>query len=199
MGRNPDPIRKSALVSEAADYVLRHGLATLSLRPLAADLGTSARNLLYHFETAAKLVDLILNEIKQRELRILIEQLGDQPNDPTDVLDILWKHMNDQRSIMRIYLELAFSSVGSAQLSDNFFNSLLADWSSIIEQSMTKIDSNHDLSTSSLAQIITATTWGSFVLAEFKRPQNDTAYAPPPQSETQEQIQVLRHLIKKAV
>jgi AcrR family transcriptional regulator len=41
--------RRHDLAEAATDYVLEHGLLDLSLRPLAAALGTSDRMLLYHF------------------------------------------------------------------------------------------------------------------------------------------------------
>ncbi|MDO7868239.1 TetR/AcrR family transcriptional regulator [Nocardioides jiangxiensis] len=44
----------------ATDYVLAHGLIGLSLRPLAAELGTSDRMLLYHFGTKDELVADVL-------------------------------------------------------------------------------------------------------------------------------------------
>ena len=41
--------RRAELAEAATDYVLEHGLIGLSLRPMAAALGTSDRMLLYHF------------------------------------------------------------------------------------------------------------------------------------------------------
>ncbi len=51
---------------EATDYALEHGLIDLSLRPLAASLGTSDRMLLYHFGTKDDLVAAILRESNDR-------------------------------------------------------------------------------------------------------------------------------------
>jgi AcrR family transcriptional regulator len=41
--------RKDELTAALVDYLLAHGLSELSLRPLAAELGTSARLLIYHY------------------------------------------------------------------------------------------------------------------------------------------------------
>jgi AcrR family transcriptional regulator len=54
-------------LEKAADYVLEHGLAGLSLRPLAKALATSARMLLYDFGSKEQLVNEILAEIRRRE------------------------------------------------------------------------------------------------------------------------------------
>jgi AcrR family transcriptional regulator len=51
-----DPQRRAAWTEVATDYVLEHGLIGLSLRPLAAELGTSDRMVLYHFGSKDELV-----------------------------------------------------------------------------------------------------------------------------------------------
>ena len=51
-----DPARREALAERATDWALEHGLIGLSLRPLAAAIGTSDRMLLYHFADRDDLV-----------------------------------------------------------------------------------------------------------------------------------------------
>ncbi|MDR7251495.1 AcrR family transcriptional regulator [Nocardioides sp. BE266] len=63
-----DPGRREAWTRAATDYVLREGLIGLSLRPLAASLGTSDRMLLYHFGTKDDLVAAILREANDRSV-----------------------------------------------------------------------------------------------------------------------------------
>jgi AcrR family transcriptional regulator len=58
-------IRKQYL-DGALGYVQKNGLANLSLRPMAAELGTSARILLYHFKSKEGLVRAILGELNAR-------------------------------------------------------------------------------------------------------------------------------------
>src|SRR3954452_24016846 len=52
--------RRQELAEAATDYVLEHGLIGLSLRPLAAAIGTSDRMLLYHFRDKDELVATVL-------------------------------------------------------------------------------------------------------------------------------------------
>lgn len=61
-----DPGRREAWTHEATDYVHEHGLIGLSLRPLAASLGTSDRMLLYHFGTKDDLVAAVLRASNDR-------------------------------------------------------------------------------------------------------------------------------------
>lgn len=61
-----DPRRRAAWAELATDYAHEHGLIGLSLRPLAADLGTSNRVLLYHFGTKDQLVADVLRTSNER-------------------------------------------------------------------------------------------------------------------------------------
>jgi AcrR family transcriptional regulator len=61
-----DTSRREQLAEAATDYVLAHGLVGLSLRPLAAALGTSDRMLLYHFDSKDDLVATVLRVSSDR-------------------------------------------------------------------------------------------------------------------------------------
>lgn len=63
--------RREELVEGATDYVLEHGLIGLSLRPMAAALGTSDRMLLYHFADKDDLVSSVLRASNDRSVRHL--------------------------------------------------------------------------------------------------------------------------------
>ena len=54
---------RETLLPLLAAYVLEHGLADLSLRPLAAAVGTSDRMLLYHFTSKQRLMADLLDYI----------------------------------------------------------------------------------------------------------------------------------------
>lgn len=55
------------LREQAVDYVLAHGIADLSLRPLAKALSTNARMLVYHFGSREGLMREILAGLRERE------------------------------------------------------------------------------------------------------------------------------------
>jgi AcrR family transcriptional regulator len=52
--------RREELLSQTVDYVWEHGLIGLTLRPLAAALGTSDRMLIYHFGSRDQLVSEVV-------------------------------------------------------------------------------------------------------------------------------------------
>jgi AcrR family transcriptional regulator len=67
--------RQEQLLSLAYDYALAHGLADLSLRPLAAAIGSSPRVLLFLFGSKDGLVRALLQRARTDEL-VLLNELG---------------------------------------------------------------------------------------------------------------------------
>ncbi len=66
--------RREELTERATDWVLGHGLVGLSLRPLAAAIGTSDRMLIYHFGSKEQLIVDVIRCSAMRsaqELRLL--------------------------------------------------------------------------------------------------------------------------------
>ena len=66
------PEQRQALLDGVVEYVLREGVATLSLRPLAAALGTSDRMLLYYFDSRDRMLVAVLTAVGER-LRVALE------------------------------------------------------------------------------------------------------------------------------
>jgi AcrR family transcriptional regulator len=114
--------RRRRLLDAAYAYVLEHGLAGMSLRPLAAATGTSPRVLLYLFGSKDELVREILAKGRQEELRLVAEVLaepaasddasGDASNDTSVdrfdvVVDRLWAWLAapEQRGTIRLFFE----------------------------------------------------------------------------------------------
>jgi len=60
--------RREELAEAATDYALEHGLVGLSLRPMAAAIGTSDRMLLYHFTDKDDLVATLLRVSNDRSV-----------------------------------------------------------------------------------------------------------------------------------
>lgn len=56
MPRPLDHARRAELLAGVVGYIAEHGLAELSLRPLAAELGTSSRMLIHYFGTKEELL-----------------------------------------------------------------------------------------------------------------------------------------------
>ena len=80
--------RRDELLERATDHVLAHGLIGLTLRPLAAALGTSDRMLVYHFGSRAGLVTEVIDAANERSVAAL-QSLASAPTVRSGVLR-LW-------------------------------------------------------------------------------------------------------------
>jgi AcrR family transcriptional regulator len=98
--------RRAELTEAALDYVLVHGLVGLSLRPLAAAIGTSDRMLVYHFGSKEGLVADVLRRAQER----LSEAVGgpaQQADDLSEVILGVWAALDQPagRQVTRLYLD----------------------------------------------------------------------------------------------
>ena len=102
-----DTTRREQLLELATDYVLEHGLIGLSLRPLAAEIGTSDRMLLYHFADKDDLVAAVLTACTDRSVAEL-RALPPAP-DVRRAVVALWSAMTSDQldRCQRVYVEAA--------------------------------------------------------------------------------------------
>ncbi len=76
-------------------YVAANGISDVSLRSLAAALGTSHRMLIHHFGSKEQLWVEIVRTVEQRQRELLSEILPD-PDEPVGVaMRAWWKHISD--------------------------------------------------------------------------------------------------------
>ncbi|MEV0390213.1 TetR/AcrR family transcriptional regulator [Nonomuraea sp. NPDC050643] len=67
MARPRDPQRRTELLDAIVDYLAEHGIAQLSLRPLAKALGHSTYVLTHHFAGKDELISAVLAHLDQRQ------------------------------------------------------------------------------------------------------------------------------------
>jgi AcrR family transcriptional regulator len=103
--------RRQELLEAAYRYVLEHGLATLSLRPLAGAIGASPRVLLFLFESKEGLVRALLARARHDEL-VLLEDLGPLgagggPGDLPAVARRVWRWLAEpaHRPLLGLWVE----------------------------------------------------------------------------------------------
>lgn len=89
-----------------------HGASNLSLRQLAARIGTSHRMLIYHFGSKEGLLTALVQEMEARE-RQLLEQLALAPDTPPDqAARAFWRQLRSPE--LRPYIRLFFEMYGQA-------------------------------------------------------------------------------------
>jgi len=102
----PSPsARKSELLEKAYAYALEHGLADLSLRPLAAAIGSSPRVLLFLFGSKDGLIRALLGKARADELAFL-KDLG-PVRDIATVVERVWDWLvqPQHRPLLTLWVE----------------------------------------------------------------------------------------------
>ena len=115
--------REVELLERSYAYVLEHGLSDLSLRPLAAAIGSSPRVLLFLFGSKDELVRRLLARAREDEL-----------DGPVDVHRV-WAWLSDpaHAGLLRLWTEAyARSLVDPAGPWGDFARATVADWLGIL-------------------------------------------------------------------
>jgi AcrR family transcriptional regulator len=130
VARPADPHRRAATLAKATDYVLAHGLAGLSLRPLAKALGTSTRMLLYDFETKEQLISEVLAEARRREAAILGElQRGDETTDAGTLRAVWrWLTVEERAPFLRLFFEVYVDAMSHPDAYAEGGRPMVGDW-----------------------------------------------------------------------
>jgi len=86
---------RDRLLAAALDHVARHGVGGLSLRRLAAALGTSHRMLIYHFGSREGLLIEVIRAVEQQQRAALAEMPLDPDVSPADSMRRMWRRVAD--------------------------------------------------------------------------------------------------------
>lgn len=104
--RPPSP-RREELLERAYRYALEHGLAELSLRPLATTIGSSPRVLLFLFGSKDGLVRALLARARADELALLARLREEGTCDLAALMRTIWQWLVDprHRPLLTLWLE----------------------------------------------------------------------------------------------
>jgi AcrR family transcriptional regulator len=131
----PSP-RKLELLEAAYGYALAHGLADLSLRPLAAAIGSSPRVLLFLFGSKDGLIQALLARARADELAMLEDLSRDRPGSGLEDAALeIWSWLSDpaHRSLLVLWVEgYSRSLVDQGGPWTNFANQTVADWLNVL-------------------------------------------------------------------
>jgi AcrR family transcriptional regulator len=103
---NPDGARRAELLDKLLAYSASHGLSDVSLRPLAAAVGSSPRVLLYFFGSKDELVREVHQHSRREQVRLLDAALRGQ-DDPRVAVRALWEWLTDpaHHDVERFFFE----------------------------------------------------------------------------------------------
>jgi AcrR family transcriptional regulator len=105
--------RRKDLLNASIEYILEIGVAELSLRPLAAKVGSKARLLIYHFGSRDALVAeamIVVRDRVQKAFAALVE--NGQGHSPSRIMRAFWSWSTSRQH--ERYLRLFFEVHGLA-------------------------------------------------------------------------------------
>jgi len=119
--------RPAELVDAIVRYLTRHGLADLSLRPLARAVGSSPRVLLYYFGSKEQVVIRVLAEVRRRQSAVY-EQV--EAATFAEACRAVWKHMSAPESepLFRLFFEAYGLALRRPQRYKEFLRATIEDW-----------------------------------------------------------------------
>jgi AcrR family transcriptional regulator len=86
---------RERLLAAAIEHVAQHGVGNLSLRGLAAELGTSHRMLIYHFGSREGLLIEVIRAVEDQQRAALAQLLLDPEASPAETMRRMWRRLAD--------------------------------------------------------------------------------------------------------
>jgi AcrR family transcriptional regulator len=125
-----DNTPKQRLLDAAIDHVAEHGIGDLSLRSLAAELGTSHRMLIFHFGSKQQLWIEIVHATEERQRERLRELVPDPSRPTRETLWTWWKHISDPSlwPRQRLFFELYGQALQGRPHTAEFLDGIVDDW-----------------------------------------------------------------------
>jgi AcrR family transcriptional regulator len=134
--------RETELLELAYAYSLTHGLADLSLRPLATAIGSSPRVLLFLFGSKDGLIKALLARARSDELDLL-QRITERYDEPPG-LDVIarelwtWLAAEERRPLMKLWVEAyGRSLVAPDGPWTDFARSTVDDWLELLKTAQT--------------------------------------------------------------
>ena len=131
-----DSARKQELLEAAYQYVLGNGLADMSLRPLAKEIGSSPRVLLFLFGSKEGLVRALLTRAREEELRYLAALRDERGGLAATGRDV-WAWLADpaHRALLALWVEgYARSLLGEPGPCADFGRDTVRDWLDLLAE-----------------------------------------------------------------
>jgi AcrR family transcriptional regulator len=122
-----DKRRPGELRDAIVRYLSHHGLAGLSLRPLAKAVGSSPRGLLYHFGSKEKMVIAVLGEVRRRQ-RATYDKV--QAPSFAEACWNIWKKMSAPNSepLFHLFFEAYGIALRQPRLYRVFLHDTIQEW-----------------------------------------------------------------------
>ncbi|MFD0398553.1 TetR/AcrR family transcriptional regulator [Kitasatospora sp. NPDC127121] len=121
--------RREEILAATVRYVAEHNVSDLSLRPLAAEIGSSPRVLLYLFGSKEQLVREVL-AVGRAEQLALLERCEAEGGDARETLELLWEWLTkpEHRGALHLFFEGYVRAFGGSGPWLDFGTASLDEW-----------------------------------------------------------------------
>lgn len=144
------------MLLRSSDYFLKHGVAHLSLRPLAAAVGTSARMLVHHFGSKEELIAAVMEQMRTR-LQSSFEPLvqANTKTKPGDIMLSFWKTLmkKEFQPYLRLLFEVQILAIQNPRRYKRYLVDSSATWIALIRQALPPGENNAAWATLCMAVI----------------------------------------------
>ena len=144
--------RKRQLREDALAYLLEHGLAEFSLRPMAAELGTSARILLFHFKSKEHLLEEVMDELNGH-LQASFQKLSEPDKMGTPPLKRFWLWASKPTNLpyLKLLYEAQITASHGTEAQLRHVQQASAHWQAIALRSLSASLGNETMATLCIA------------------------------------------------
>jgi AcrR family transcriptional regulator len=124
--------RKQEILEATLAYLVKHGLTDLSLRPLAAAAGTSARLLIYHFGSKEQLLAEVLDTLQSRLRESFVQASATKEDEPP--LRTFWNWATSRRNFrsLRLLYELQILAAQNPDSYGRYLARNSRDWIELV-------------------------------------------------------------------
>lgn len=125
-----DQTPRQRLLDAAIEYVAANGMSEVSLRALAAALGTSHRMLIFHFGSKEGLWVEIIRSVEQRQRELLGQILPDPSQPVGEAMRVWWKHISDPSlwPNERLFFEIYGQALQGRPHTTELLDGIVDDW-----------------------------------------------------------------------
>jgi AcrR family transcriptional regulator len=133
-GVNP----REKLLNAAIDHIAERGITDLSLRELAAAIGSSHRMLIHHFGGREGLLVAVVQTVEERQRALVV--VPEAGASPGDAMRAWWKHISqeslwaNERLFFELYGQALQGRPGTVALLDGIIDSWLEPAATIFTQ-----------------------------------------------------------------
>jgi AcrR family transcriptional regulator len=135
-GANAAGGARERLLMAVLGHVTEHGFGDLSLREVAAAIGTSHRMLIYHFGSREGLVVAVVQAVEAAQRAFLAELAADTTLSPSDVMRAVWRRVSDPSLApnVRLFFEIYVAALQRRPGTEGLLEDIVDSWVDVMAE-----------------------------------------------------------------